>query len=162
MRTISTELLRTLSRYPKWPSTATELVRIVGWEGAARLISEWRGQEWPVPIREGGATPAGIRRYAQLEELIGGAAALRVVQHWRGQRLYVPSLKEVLSDWIADQIRTEFDELTGAKGYTSPEAVFELGLKYDVTGRWVEMLLSSPCPELSDLMVEETAQWRLF
>ena len=148
MRTVTPELLRELSRYSRYPRTAADLVRIAGWEGAARLISTWRGQEWPVPMREGGATPAGVLRYQQLVELIGDPAARRVVAEWRGQKLYVPSLKEVLSDYIAQKIRDEFDELS-AKGYSAPEAVFELGIKHDISGRWVERLLASPNAELA-------------
>ena len=159
MRTFTPELLQQLARYPSWPRTAAELVRIAGWEGAARLISEWRGQEWPVPMREGGGTPAGIRRYQQLVELIGNSAARRVVANWRGDRLYVPSLKDVLGDYVADQIRSEFDALL-REGYSSPEAVFELGLKYDMTGRWVEILLSEPKAKLKALIDE--AQGVLF
>lgn len=101
-----------------------------------------------MPMREGGATPAGVRRYQQLVELIGESAARRVVAEWRGQKLYVPSLKEVLSDYIAQQVRDEFDQLS-AKGYSAPEAVFELGIKYDISGRWVERLLASPNAELA-------------
>lgn len=148
MRTVTPELLRELSRYSRYPRTAADLVRIAGWEGAARLISTWRGQEWPVPMREGGATPAGVRRYQQLVELIGESAARRVVAEWRGQKLYIPSLKEVLSDYIAQQVRDEFDQMS-AKGYSAPEAVFELGIKYDISGRWVERLLASPNAELA-------------
>lgn len=159
MRSITPELLRIFARYPKWPRTAADLVRVAGWEGAARLIAAWRGQEWPVPMREGGVTAAGMRRYEHLVELIGASAARRVVHHWRGQRLYVPSLKEVWADWVADQIRAEFDTLTQRQGYSAPEAVFELGLKFDVSGRWVELLLSSPGAELAPEAVE---QGRLF
>lgn len=159
MRTFTPELLQHLARYPRWPQTAAVLVRVIGWEGAARLISEWGGQQWPVPLIEGGGTPAGVRRYQQLVELIGESAARRVVSNWRGDRLYVPSLKEVLGDYIADQIRVEFDALVRS-GYSSPEAVFELGLKYDITGRWVEKLLSAPSSELKALVDE--AQGALF
>lgn len=143
MRTFTPELLRRLARYPRWPKTAADLVRIAGWEGAARLISEWGGQEWPVPHRIGGVTQAGMLRYAQLVELIGESPARRIVNEWGGQRLYIPSLKEVFSAWVADCIRDEFDALA-CNGYSAAEAVFELGLKYNISGRWVEMLLSSP------------------
>ena len=159
MRTVTPELLRELSRYPRYPRSAADLVRIAGWEGAARLISTWRGQEWPVPMREGGATPAGVRRYQQLVELIGDPAARRVVAEWRGQKLYVPSMKEVLADYIAQKVRDEFDELT-AKGYSAPEAVFELGINHDISGRWVEKLIASPNAVLA--AVRDDVQGSLF
>lgn len=160
MRTITPELLKELARYPRYPKAASDLVRIAGWEGAARLITEWHGQRWPVPVCPGGKTRAGIIRYQQLCELIGDAAATRIVKEWAGQRLDVPNLKEVLSVYVAQQIRIDFDRLT-ASGYSSPEAVFEIGLKYDVTGRWVEILLTAPDIELS-AEIADSGQFSLF
>ena len=152
------DFLLELSRLPLFPKTAVELVRVVGLEGAARVISAWGGQEWPVPIRVGGVRPQGIRRYAHLCEIAGEAAAQRIVQHWGGSRLQVPNLKEVIWSYSQDKIRAEFDALTTVRGYSSPEAVFELGIKYGVTGKAIENALKRP----DNVKEEPEAQGALF
>jgi hypothetical protein len=152
------ELLLELSRLPLFPRTAADLCRVAGMEGAARIISAWGGQEWPVPIRAGGVRPQGIRRYAHLCEIVGEPVAQRIVQGWGGSRLQVPNLKEVLWSRSQDLIRAEFDTLTTINGYSSPEAVFELGIKYGVTGKAIENALKRP----DNVKAEPVAQGSLF
>lgn len=152
------ELLLELSRLPLFPRTAADLIRIAGLEGAARIISAWGGQEWPVPVRAGGARPQGVRRYAHLCEIVGEPVAQRVVQHWGGDMLPVPNLKEVIASRNHDLIRAEFDVLTRIRGYSSPEAVFELGLKFNYTGKTIENVLKRP----DNVKAEPAAQGMLF
>lgn len=152
------ELLLELSRLPLFPRTGADLIRVAGLEGAARIVSAWGGQEWPVPVRAGGVRPQGVRRYAHLCEIVGEPVAQRIVQHWGGTRLQVPNLKEVIWSRNQDRIRAEFDVLTAAHGYSSPEAVFELGLKYGVTGKAIENALKRP----DNVMAELPAQLGLF
>lgn len=136
--------LRELSRLPLFPRTAVDLIRVAGLEGAARIISAWPGQEWPVPKRVGGGNPAGQRRWAHLCEIVGEPAAQRVVAYWGGGHLNIPNLKMVKWSRDKDVIRAEFDRLTTTLGYSSPEAVFELGIKYDVSGKAIENALKQP------------------
>lgn len=157
-RHVTPDLLRELSRLPLFPRTAADLIRVAGLEGAARIISAWGGQEWPVPVRAGGVRPAGVRRYAQLCEIVGEPVAQRIVQHWGGLRLDIPNLKDVRASRNHDLIRAEFDVLTLRHGYSSPEAVFELGLKYNLTGKAVENALARPNNVKADL----PAQMGLF
>ena len=138
------ELLLDLSRLPMFPRTAADLVRVAGLEGAAAIISAWGGQEWPVPRRVGGGNPKGQRRYAHLCEVAGEPVAQRIIAWCGGARLQVPNCKEVLWSRNQDLIRTEFDALTSVHGYSSPEAVFELGIKYGVTGKAIENVLKRP------------------
>lgn len=158
MTPIAPELLLELSRLPLFPRTAADLIRIAGLEGAARIISAWGGASWPVPVRVGGVRPQGVRRYAHLCEIIGEPAAQRVVQYWGGSRLQVPNLKEVINSRNHDLIRAEFDVLTRLRGYSSPEAVFELALKFDVTDTTIENALKRP----DNVKVEVPAQSVLF
>ncbi len=143
MLPITPALLATLSRYPRWPKTAAEIVRVIGRDASVPLFEKFRGQEIPVPMVIGGGNPAGEIRYAVLAEIVGEHAADKIVRHWGGQSLYVPTLKQVMSDWIADEIRAGFDVLT-ARGYSSRDAVFELGLQSGCAGRWVEKILGKP------------------
>lgn len=152
------DLLLELSRLPLFPRTGADLIRIAGLEGAARIISAWGGQEWPVPVRAGGVRPQGVRRYAHLCEIVGEPAAQRVVQYWGGSRLQVPNLKEVISSRNHDLIRAEFDVLTRVRGYSSPEAVFELGLKYNYTGKTIENALKKS----DNVKAEPVIQMGLF
>ena len=142
------DLLLDLSRYPLFPRTATDLIRVAGLDSAAAIISAWGGQEWPVPVRVGGATAKGRARYAHLCEVAGSEAAQRIVAWCGGGMLQVPNLKEVKHSRAQQLIRSEFDVLTLSKGYSSPEAVFELGIKFDLASRTVEKIIKRPESQL--------------
>ena len=146
------ELLLELSRYPLFPRTAADLIRVAGLEGAARIISAWGGQEWPVPARIGGGTAKGRQRYAHLCEIVGTPAAQRVVAWCGGGMLMVPNCKEVKHSRAQQLVRQEYDVLTLVKGYSSPEAVFELGIKFDLAGRTIEKIIKRPECELVDVI----------
>lgn len=143
------DLLTELSRYQKFPKTAAELIRVAGLEAASRLISAWGGQEWPVPMRIGGANPAGVRRYTQLTRLVGEPAAQRIVNWWGGSKLMIPNLKEIKHVRTQRLIRAEYDYLVTKGGLSSPEAVFDLGVKFGLAGRSIENIIKRPEDELS-------------
>lgn len=147
------ELLLDLSRYPLFPRTAADLIRVAGLEGAARIIGAWPGQEWGVPVRVGGATAKGRANYAYLCEVAGEPAAQRIVAWCGGGMLQVPNLKEVKHSRAQQLLRGEYDNLL-IKGYSSPEAVFELGIKFDLAGRTVEKIIKRPESELAEAMVQ--------
>lgn len=142
------ELLTELSRFPAFPKGAVDLVRVAGIEAAAALIKAWPGQEWPCPVRVGGANERGVRRYEQLVEIVGDAAARRIVQWCGGGMLIVPNLKAVLHQRAQAMIRSEYDELIRT-GYSSPEAVFSLGIKFNLNGRAIERIIRQPDTELT-------------
>ncbi len=146
------ELLLELSRYPLFPRTAADLIRIAGLDAAAALIMAWSGQEWPVPVCVGGGTAQGRRRYAQLSEIAGENAAKRIVAQYGGGMLIVPNLKEVRHQRDQDLIRAEFDRLTMRNGYSSRDAVFELGIKYGYAGRTIEKIIKRPDAELVEVV----------
>lgn len=151
------ELLTELSRYPLFPKTAVDLIRIAGIEAAAALITAWPGQEWPVPVRVGGATDKGARRYEQLVEIVGADSAGRIIRHYGGGMLVVPNLKVVLHQLHQEQIRQEYDGLIRG-GYSSPEAVFSLGVKFNLNGRAIERIIRQPDAKL----VQPVGQGSLF
>lgn len=142
------ELLSELSCYPAFPKNAVDLIRIAGMDGAAALISAWPGQEWPCPIRIGGGNDKGVRRYEQLVEVVGDSTARRIVQCFGGGMLIVPNMKVVMRQRAQALIRSEYDELIRT-GYSSPEAVFSLGIKFNLNGRAVERIIRRPDMELS-------------
>lgn len=142
------ELLAELSRYPLFPKTAVDLVRVAGIEAAAMLIKSWPGQEWPVPSCVGGGNDKGARRWEQLVELVGADAARRIVREWGAGMLIVPNLKVVRHQRNQAHIRDEYDSLIRL-GYSSPEAVFSLGIKYNFNGRAIERIIRQPETELA-------------
>lgn len=133
-------VLQELTNYPQFPATARELIGVAGLEAAALLITAWGGQEWPVPVRAGGVNPKGVIRYERLSSIVGEIAAEQIVARWAGCKLQIPNLKEVLNCRAHDLIIADFDGLIRL-GYSSPEAVFELGIRYGVTGKTVENTL---------------------
>lgn len=152
------ELLLELARLPMFPRAAAELLRISGAEATAALVRAWGGQEWPVPRRVGGSNARGALRYEQLVEIVGAPAAAAIITHWSGGRLQIPNLKEVRWAHAQDLIRADFDQLTTVGSYSYTEAVFELGIKYKVTGKAIENILKRPDNEKHDL----PAQGSLF
>ena len=152
------EELQAIRHLPLFPSNAEELIQVAGLHAAARIISAWPGQEFPVPAVVGGGNPRGTRRWEQLVEVVGPGPAERILGRWRGGLLYVPSCKEAIWSATQDKIRAHYDRLT-KEGYSHPEAIFELGITYNVSGRGVELVLArpdnSPAPEME-------AQLRLF
>lgn len=142
------ELLAELSRYPLFPRTAVDLIRVAGVEAAAALITAWPGQEWPVPMLSGRSNDKGIRRFEQLAEVVGVPAGKRIVEWYKGGMLSVPNLKMVQHQRSQALIRGEYDELIRT-GYSSPEAVFTLGIKYNLNGRAIERIIKQPDTELA-------------
>lgn len=142
------QLLAELSRYPLFPRTAVDLIRIAGVEAAAELIKAWPGQEWPCPVNSKGSNARGKRRFDQLVEIVGESAAKAIVKHYGGGMLSVPNLKVVQHQRSQELIRAEYDALT-RKGYSSPEAVFELGIKFNFNGRAIERIIRQPDAELA-------------
>jgi len=141
---MTSEELQAIRHLPLFPSNAEELIQVAGLQAAARLISAWPGQEFPVPAVVGGGNPRGTRRWEQLVEVVGPGPAERILGRWRGGMLYVPSCKEALWSQTQDKIRAHYDRLTTKEGYSHPEAVFELGITYNVSGRGVERILAEP------------------
>lgn len=140
---MSPELLRELSALPQFPRSASDLIRVAGIEAAAALIAAWPGQEYPVPVSVHSRNKAGQRRYAQLAEVVGDAAAQRIVGAYAGTWLSVPNCREALWARQQDIIRAEADALFAA-GYSSREAVFELGIKHRLCARTIERMLGRP------------------
>lgn len=155
------ELLRELSRLPRFPRTARDLVRVAGFEAAAQLISSWPGQKFPVPAVVGGGNRAGVRRWGQLVEIVGEPIATRIVKWCPGADLYIPALDQVRQSRTHDLVRAEFDRLT-ATGYSQREAVFELGLKHSMSHAAIETAVNRPFNELGEVAVEAPLQGALF
>jgi hypothetical protein len=135
-------------RYPGFPASARRLVTVAGLDAAARLISAWPGQEWPVPSVEGSGTATGVKRWAQLVEIVGEDAARRIICHYRGDRLYIPRCDVAATLAGRESVRADYARLTSrAGGASHGEAVYALGLKYGRTGRWIERIVNRPAEE---------------
>jgi Mor family transcriptional regulator len=86
----------------------------------------------------------GRRIWERLVWLVGQDAALLLVKNWGGDRLYVPSCRQVEWQYRNDQIRTEYDILTGERGYSNNEACFDIGIRYKQSGRTIERIVNRP------------------
>jgi hypothetical protein len=141
---MSPSQLATLHDLPNFPAFGRELVRVAGLTAAARLISEWGGQEFRVPAVVGGGSPKGERRWAQLSEIAGEEAAGRMVRAWPGEIIYIPLCEAARGRALEDKLKNEYDELTGPGRYSHRDAVFELGVKYRKNYRSIERLVNRP------------------
>lgn len=135
--------LQDLSLYPLFPKTAKDLILVAGLEAAAALITAWPGQDWPIPVRAGGASKQGEKRYAQLQEIVGDAAAKRIVTWGAGGTLIVPNLKVVIHQRNQERARQLYDQLI-RDGYSSREAIFEIGIKFLIAKRTMEKIVNQP------------------
>lgn len=144
---MTVEELELLSRYPLFPKGAQTLIAVLGIKPAAAIITAWPGQRFPVPVQCGGTTPAGKRRWAQLVSVVGEVAAKKVVAYCGGGDLEVPNCKEAIHQRLQDQIRIRYDELIRS-GLSSPEAVFEIGISFNISGKTVERIVNVPAPVL--------------
>jgi hypothetical protein len=135
--------LQSLRNLPTFPAAAASLIAAVGIEAAAALITEWPGQRFPVPARPGGGTRQGAVNWACLVEVTGEAAATVIVRHWGGLVLYVPSCSMAMCLRRHDDVRQMFDKLTRT-GMSSRQAVFDIGLKFQLSYRAVEKIIGRP------------------
>lgn len=140
------EQLQDLRVLPQFPRTAEELIQVAGLEAAAALITAWPGAEYPCPVAFGRhRTKQGQRRFDMLAEIVGERPARRICGHWGGRILDVPNCKDALWARKQDEIRAMYDKLTSsANDYSHAEAIFEIGILHNVTGRCVENILSRP------------------
>ena len=137
--------LAALYERPGFPETGRELLAVAGLTAAAALITAWPGQNWPTPAVVGGGSKRGKVRWAQLSELVGEEAATRIVRHYRGCLMYIPSCEAASKGHLAEIIKKEYDQLTSAaSGYSHRDALFEIGLKYKLTGRSIERIVNRP------------------
>lgn len=140
---MSPEFVLELSRIAMFPEKAKDLIRTIGLEATTILINAWGGQEFPVPMVIGGANKHGTRRWLQIVELIGEECAAAMVREYGGEKVAIPNLNKVRWFYIQEAIRIEYDKLI-VKGLSSPDAVFELGIRYKVNGRSIERIIKQP------------------
>ena len=138
------DALQSLRHLPNFPATARELIMVAGVAAAAKLITAWPGQIFPVPAKVGGTRRQGIINWHRLTEIVGNQAAGAIVRHWGGSEIYIPSAKKIAAEHIHDRVRADFDRLTIDQGYSGREAIFELGVQHQLSYRMVEIILSRP------------------
>jgi hypothetical protein len=83
---ITPKLLAELTAYPSFPESAADLVRVLGLDDAAALISLWGGTVYLMPTVIGGGCAAGRRSWYRLVSATGGEAAKKLVSEWGGCR----------------------------------------------------------------------------
>lgn len=138
-----------LSRYPLFPTGARQLAEVFGWAAAAKIITAWPGQEFPVPKVVGGMNKAGKRRWGQLVSVVGEDVAAKIVAYCGGGPLLVPSCKEAIHQTRQEELRHRYDQLI-TSGTSSTEAVFDLGIEFGMSGKTVERIVNAPTPVLNE------------
>ena len=91
------------------PGTAQELISVIGFSPAMKLIAARGGQQFTVPK---GKRVRGKRFIEDLAEIIGSEAAERMVLAFGGCNLTIPCCKEALRKVRIDIIINRFDEMT--------------------------------------------------
>lgn len=154
------ELLAELARYPAFPPSASTLISVAGLEAAAKLIDAWPGADVPMPRTPGGAGAAGRRLWQRLVDVVGDAAAALLVKHYRGDDMLVPNLKLVTTQRAHELLRVEFDAMIG-EGVSARVAVFELGIKFNLSRKAVEKVLKSPSLDIVPASLQAKAPPRV-
>lgn len=136
--------LSELYRFPAFPETARTLIRVAGYEAAAKLIAHWPGQEPPIPSRRSIESGRARQVFDRLVDVIGEACAWKLVDFCGGAELQIPNCKAVIYQHAQEIIRAKFDQMTTAGGWSYPAAVFELGIEFNLARRSVERILKRP------------------
>ncbi|MDR3322905.1 MAG: hypothetical protein LBS89_01720 [Zoogloeaceae bacterium] len=138
--------LQDLSVYPAFPETVRELVRVLGLEAAAAVVTHFAGRSFRVPVAVSSPfqRPASRSR-REILKCISFEVLTQLVKEMGGCDIYIPSCQKAMLQKQADKIRAEFDMLTGKTGgYTFRQAIFDLAGRYHRSDRWIEKVLKQP------------------
>lgn len=133
------------------PEIAQLIATLVGLPKALKLIETWGGTTFPVSKNK---RREGQIRYEALAEVVGIEGADRLTQHFGGEVLSIPRCAVAMREVRDRMLRAEFDVLT--REHPAGHAVNQLARQYQLTERWVWMILKKPD------QIEETRQEVLF
>jgi len=119
------------------PTSAQNLVRLIGIARAMRLIEQLGGTTFPVSK---GKNRLGQLRYELLADAVGVTAADIITQEYGGEALYIPNCAAALRAVRNRAIHERFDTLISSHStpaYSSNEAVIMIALEHRISDRRV-------------------------
>lgn len=120
------------------PESGRILFALIGSEAANKLIEALGGTTLPIAQ---GKTRMGEIRFAALAEVVGEDNARTLATHYQSEKLYIPRCTSWLIRKRNTNILSDFDRLTGKEGYSYPETIISLSLKYRLSDRQIEKIL---------------------
>lgn len=109
------------------PQSVSDIVDLIGYDAAMRLVGEWGGITLDVPEGKHGGPLT-----ESLEELLGCTAAQQFFATYGGEHLYIPRCAQAIRDQRDLAIQAAYDD-----GTRVPDIVRSFG----VTERWVWVVL---------------------
>lgn len=119
------------------PSSAQNLIRLIGLPNTMQLVNEFGGTTFPVAV---GTTSKGQARFEMLAEVIGTEAADILTAEYAREHLYIPNCKAAMRKARDRAIHGRFDALS-MQGYSSNAAVAELAREHNLSDRRVWEIL---------------------
>ncbi len=120
------------------PETAQIIAGLIGFDATRLLVESLGGTTFPVAQ---GKTRLGEIRFTALAEIVGETNARLLADHSRGEKLYIPRCESWFKQQRNTRIIADFDRLTLQEGYSQPEAIVCLCLKYRISDRQIEKIL---------------------
>ncbi|MHB9021323.1 MAG: Mor transcription activator family protein [Halothiobacillus sp.] len=117
------------------PTSAQNLVRLIGLPKSVRLIEQLGGTTFPVAKA---INSLGKLRYELLAEAVGVDAADILTAEYGGEMLYIPNCAAALRAVRNRAIHTEFDAMTSSVSnpvYSTNEALVKLAITYRLSDR---------------------------
>jgi len=124
------------------PYTALHLIGVLGEAAALTLLHRLAGQTIAVP-KHPDRNPAGMQKWALLEDIVGPDAMQRLAATWGGSVLDVPTCIEARREARDRAIRAAFDRLTMQERLSKAQAIYEIGLACQppLTSRQLEKIV---------------------
>ncbi len=122
------------------PETARSIAGLIGIDATRQLINAFGGITLPITQ---GKTKAGKIRFSALSEVIGEGNARKLANHYQSERIYIPRCDAWIRHNRNINIVSDFDRLTIKDGYSSPDAVIELSMKYRLSDRQIEEIIKN-------------------
>lgn len=124
-----------LLAYPMYredmPSTARDLIDVIGWPATRALIMEYGGAFVAIPLGKNN-NAAGAARYEHFVEVIGADCADKLISVYGGDELPIPTCVRAIARARQRRIQARFD--AGA-------TVRELCAEFGITQIWVMKVL---------------------
>lgn len=120
------------------PDTARVIAGLIGLDTTLLLVESLGGTTFPIAQ---GKTRLGEIRFAALSEIIGVENARVLGDYYRNEKLYIPRCEAWFKRERNARITSDFDRLTMREGYSYPEAIVSLCIKYRLSDRQIEKIL---------------------
>lgn len=114
------------------PQSVVDLIELLGYEAAMRLVDAFGGLEIEVPMGRATANPERGSLTARLIEVLGATLAARFMHTYGGEPYYVAKCMQAIRDDRDRSIQADYDA-----GVRVPD----IARKYMISERWVWVVL---------------------